>query len=129
MYIKRICFQIKTQRFYTPGGFERMLSEFFRLSATYQLLCADRPVTGSEFCCANTTRNMASMPVQPRSHANSHTFSFRISRYFLFLKTPQVSQFSILNLQIFGSYKLSPAPSISDTYKVLMSGFQLPKET
>ena len=44
------------------------------------------------------------MPSQPRSHANYHTaFSFRISGYFLFLKTSLVSQFSILNLRIFGT--------------------------
>ena len=53
----------------------------------------------SEFCVGR-----ALMPVQPRSHANSHTFSFRISGYLLFLKTTLVSQFSILN------------PQISDTY-------------
>ena len=42
--------------------------------------------------------------IQPQSHADSHTFSFRISGYFLFLKTSLVSQFSILNPQIFDTY-------------------------
>ena len=42
--------------------------------------------------------------LMPRSHANSHTFSFRISGYFLFLKTSLVLQFSILNPQIFDTY-------------------------
>ena len=53
----------------------------------------------SEFCVGR-----ALMPLQPRSHAKSHTFSFRISGYFLFLKTSLVTQFSILNPQIFDTY-------------------------
>ena len=52
---------------------------------------------------------------------------FRISRYFLFLKT-SLSQVSMLNPQIFGTYQLSPALSISDAYRVLTSGFQLYQE-
>ena len=52
----------------------------------------------SKFCVGR-----ALMPVQSRSHGNYHTFSFRISGYFLFLKT-SLSQFSILNPQIFGTY-------------------------
>ena len=47
---------------------------------------------------------------------------------FQFLKTLPVPQFSILNTQIFSTYKLWPALSISDTCRVLMSGFQLPQE-
>ena len=45
---------------------------------------------------------------------------------FQFLKTLPVPQFSTLNPQIFGTCKLSPALSISDAYRVLISGFQLP---
>ena len=44
-------------------------------------------------------------------------------QYIQFLKTLPVSQFSILNPQIFGDYYLSPALSISDAYRVLISGF------
>ena len=39
-----------------------------------------------------------------------------------------MSQFLVLNLKIFGTYKLSSALSISDVYRVLTSGFQLPQE-
>ena len=52
---------------------------------------------------------------------------FRILGYFSFLKISLMSQFSILNPQIFSTYYLSPALSISDVYRALMSGFQLPK--
>ena len=39
----------------------------------------------------------ALMPVQPRYHANAHTFLFKILEYFLFSKTSPLSQFSILS--------------------------------
>ena len=62
----------------------------------------------------------ASMPVQ-------HKILMQSLLNFQFLKTFPVPQFSLLNPQIFGTYKLWHAHSISDTYKVLTSGFQLPQ--
>ena len=62
----------------------------------------------------------ASMPVQ-------HKILIQSLLNFQFLKSFPVPQFSLLNPQIFGTYELWHALSISDTYKVLMSGFQLPQ--
>ena len=61
------------------------------------------------------------MPSQRRSHANSHTVSFRISGNSLFYKTSLMSQFSIFKFSALTNFHLS-------FYRVLTSGFQLPQE-